>query len=64
LVLLSCFFAVQDAVRALLPGQLEAQPELLDALGTMVHPRSLKQAGVAVFATLQVRQLIRKYNTI
>jgi hypothetical protein len=47
---------LQDAVRELLPGQVEAQPELLDQLGTMVHPRSLKQAGVAVFATLQVRK--------
>jgi hypothetical protein len=51
----AAYVLLQDAVRALLPGQLEAQPELLDQLGTMVHPRSLKQAGVAVFATLQVR---------
>jgi hypothetical protein len=54
-VLLLLLLLRQDAVRELLPGQVEAQPELLDQLGTMVHPRSLKQAGVAVFATLQVR---------
>ncbi|WIA16623.1 hypothetical protein OEZ85_013288 [Tetradesmus obliquus] len=43
----------EDAVRALLPGQLESQPELLDTLGVMLHPRSLKAAGVAVYGTLQ-----------
>jgi hypothetical protein len=53
-VLLNLCCCLQDAVRALLPGQLEAQPELLDQLGTMLHPRSLRQAGVAVYAALQV----------
>lgn len=42
-------------MRELLPGQLDSQPELLDQLGTMVHPRSFKKAGVAVYAALQVR---------
>lgn len=45
----------QDAVRALLPGQLEAQPELVDQLGAMVSPRSLKQHGVTVYGVTQVR---------
>lgn len=44
----------QDAVRKLLLGQLESQPELLDHLGTIIHPRSLKKEGVTVYSILQV----------
>lgn len=41
-------------MRALLPGQLEAQPELLDQLGSMVSPKALKQHGVTVYGVTQV----------
>jgi hypothetical protein len=50
-----CCCCCQDAVRELLPGQLEAQPELLDQLGTMISPKLLKREGVQVYSTLQVR---------
>lgn len=47
--------SLQDAVRALLPGQVEAQPELLDQLGSMVSPQALKRHGVTVYGVTQVR---------
>lgn len=40
-------------MRALLPGQLEAQPDLLDQLGSMVSPKALKQHGVTVYGVTQ-----------
>jgi hypothetical protein len=59
LLLLTCWLLyatlhLQATVRNLLPGHLEAQPELRDRLSFMLSPSSLQAAGVRVCATTQV----------